>query len=96
MIGIPIVFDYFHHALHPGNLTEKDAFLKAHSTWEVKPIFHYSSARRLHEDPTAKKETHADYIYEKFETYGKDVDIILEAKAKELALIRYKEQFGDF
>jgi UV DNA damage endonuclease len=96
MIGIPIVFDYFHHSLHPGNLSEEEAFLKAHSTWDVRPIFHFSSSKRIHEDPTAKKEAHADYIYRRIETYGKDVDIILEAKAKELALIRYKEEFGDF
>lgn len=95
MIGIPIVFDYFHHALYPRSLGEEEAFLKAYSTWDVRPVFHYSSSRRLHEDPTAKKEAHADYIYERINTYGKDVDIILEAKMKEAALMRYREEFGD-
>ena len=43
--GIPIVFDYFHHKLHPGIQTEEEAFLTAFNTWDVKPIFHYSSSR---------------------------------------------------
>lgn len=94
MIGIPIVFDYFHHRLHPGTQTEEEAFHAAFRTWTLKPVFHYSSSRREYEDPTAKKESHADFIYEPINTYGKPIDIVLEAKMKELALQRYVEQFG--
>lgn len=94
-IGIPIVFDYFHHRLHPGGLTEKQAFLKAFSTWDLKPVFHYSSSRKENEDATSKKEAHADWIYESINTYGKDIDIILEAKKKELSVFQYLEKFGD-
>lgn len=94
MTGIPIVFDYFHHHLHPGIQTEEEAFHAAFATWKVKPVFHYSSSRRENEDPSAKQESHADFVYEPIHTYGKDVDIVLEAKMKELALQRYMEQFG--
>lgn len=94
LTGIPIVFDYFHHRLHPGLQTEGEAFLTAYETWDVKPIFHYSSSRREYEDPTAKREAHADFIYEPINTYGKDVDIVLEAKMKEKALQRYLMEFG--
>ena len=93
-IGIPIVFDYFHHQLHPGKLSEKQAFLKAFSTWNLKPVFHYSSLRKENEDPASKKEAHADWVYESINTYGKDVDIILEAKKKELSVFQYLEKFG--
>jgi UV DNA damage endonuclease len=93
-IGIPIVFDYFHHRLHPGSMTEQEAFEAAYKTWKVKPIFHFSSSKREYEDPTAKKEAHADFIYEPINTYGHDVDIVLEAKMKELAMQRYLQQFG--
>jgi UV DNA damage endonuclease len=93
--GIPIVFDYFHHRLHPGSQSEEEAFLTAFETWDVKPVFHFSSSRREYEDPTAKKEAHADYIYEPIATYGKEVDIILEAKMKEKALERYLKEFGE-
>jgi UV DNA damage endonuclease len=95
MTGIPIVFDYFHHRLHPGGLTEEEAFSAACATWDVRPLFHYSSSRRDNEDPTAKKEAHADYIYERIHTYGRSVDIVLEAKMKEGALARYREEFGE-
>jgi len=94
-IGIPIVFDYFHHRLHPGLQTEEEAFLMAYETWgNVRPVFHFSSSRCEYEDPAAKREAHADYIYEPINTYGKDVDIVLEAKMKEKALFRYYERFG--
>ncbi len=93
--GIPIVFDYFHHRLHPGGLTEEEAFLTAFGTWDVKPVFHYSSSRRETEDEKAKKEAHSDWVHEPINTYGKDIDIILETKMKELSLIKYREEFGE-
>ena len=92
-IDIPIVFDYFHHKLNPGLLSEEDAFLAAYNTWEVKPVFHYSSSRKENEDPTAKREAHSDWVHEKISTYGKDVDIVLETKMKELSLLKYKETY---
>lgn len=95
-IGIPIVFDYFHHRLHPGLQSEEEAFHMAYQTWgETRPVFHYSSSRRENEDPTAKREAHADYIYESINTYGKELDIVLEAKMKEKAVLKYIEQFGN-
>ncbi|RYY66552.1 MAG: UV DNA damage repair endonuclease UvsE, partial [Chitinophagaceae bacterium] len=62
--GIPIVFDYFHHRLHNGGMSEEEAFSLAYGTWDLRPVFHYSSSRRDHEEPTAKAEAHADYVYE--------------------------------
>lgn len=87
--GIPIVFDYFHHSLHPGGLDEQDAFELAHSTWKLRPTFHYSSSRRDLEEPAARKEAHADWIHERVNDYGKPVDIMFEAKMKELAMLKY-------
>ncbi len=91
---IPIVFDYFHHKLNPGVQTEEEAFLTAYNTWDVKPVFHYSSSRKETEDATCKKEAHSDWVHEKINTYGKDIDIVLETKMKELSLMKYREQFG--
>lgn len=87
--GIPIVFDYFHHSLHPAGLSEEAAFKLAHGTWNRRPTFHYSSSRRDHEDPAARKEAHADWVYERVNDYGLDVDIMFEAKMKELSLLKY-------
>lgn len=92
--GIPVVFDYFHHSLHPGAETEEEAFLMAYGTWDVKPLFHYSSSRKENEDPNSKREAHSDWMHEPINTYGKDVDIILETKMKEQALLRYLATYG--
>ena len=86
--GIPIVFDYFHHALNPGQQSEEEAFLTAYNTWDVRPVFHFSDSRQQHEDPTARREAHADWLYSPVNTYGKDVDIVFECKMKELAVKR--------
>jgi len=92
--GIPVVFDYFHHRLHPGLLTEEEAFLAAFNTWAVRPVFHFSSSRKEYEDPTCKREAHDDYVYEPINTSGRDVDIIVEAKMKELSILKYGNDFG--
>ena len=73
----------------------KEALQLAAKTWpsNVRQLCHYSSAKKLHEDSSSIIRAHADYVYEKIETYGMDLDIELEAKAKELALLRYQDQF---
>lgn len=93
MTGIPIVFDYFHHRLHPGKQTEEEAFHTAFKTWTVKPTFHFSSSRKAYEMAEAKKEAHSDWVHEHVATYGKEVDIMLETKMKELSLLRYRQGF---
>lgn len=90
VIGVPIVFDYFHHALNPGQHTEEEAFTLAYNTWDVRPVFHFSNSRRDYEDPTARREAHADWIYTPANTYGKELDIVFECKMKELAILRMR------
>lgn len=91
-VGIPIVFDYFHHSLHPDGLSEKEAFLAAYNTWNVKPVFHFSSSRRDFEDPSARREAHSDWMHQEINTYDKDVDIMLETKMKELSVLEYRKK----
>lgn len=94
-IKIPIVFDYHHHELCPGGLSEKDAMLAAYETWpeSIRPIVHVSSSKKRYEDPKVSEASHADFIYKHINLYGKDVDIMIEAKAKEKALIRYVKEY---
>jgi hypothetical protein len=40
------------------------------STWKVKPIVHHSSSAKLHEDSKSKLISHADFLYEKFESFA--------------------------
>ncbi|GAB3335875.1 UV DNA damage repair endonuclease UvsE [Larkinella ripae] len=89
-IGTPIVFDYFHHSLNPGFQSEEEAFLAAYDTWDVRPVFHYSDSRQQREDPGARREAHADWLYSAVNTYGKEVDIVFESKMKELAVLRLR------
>jgi len=92
-IGIPIVFDYHHHKFCTGGLTEEEALKLAASTWgDIKPVVHYSESKALHENnESIKPQAHSDYISETINTYGLDVDIMIEAKAKELTLLEYRK-----
>jgi len=92
--GIPLVFDYFHHSLYPGFQTEREAFEMAYSTWDVRPVFHYSDSRRENEDEKAKREAHSDWVYNSINTYGREIDVMLETKMKELSVQRYWEKFS--
>ena len=91
-IGIPIVFDYHHHKFNTGGLTEEEALKLAASTWgDIKPVVHYSESKSLHEgNESIKPQAHSDYISNYIDTYGLDVDIMIEAKAKELTLLEYR------
>ena len=94
-IGTPITFDYHHHRCYEDPMPEEDALRLAASTWPkgIRQLCHYSSAKKLHEDSSVIMRAHADYIYEHIETYGMDLDIELEAKAKELSLLKYRKEF---
>lgn len=91
-IGIPIVFDYHHHKFNTGDLSEEDALNLALNTWRdgIRPIVHYSESKRLHEnDDKIKPQAHSDYINELPNLYGNDVDVMVEAKAKELSILKF-------
>ena len=91
-IGIPIVFDYHHHKFCDGGLSEKEALSLAISTWPegIIPVVHYSESKSLHEhNAKIKPQAHSDYINVMPKTYGYDVDIMVEAKAKELSVMPF-------
>ena len=93
-IGIPIVFDYHHHKFCSGDMSEQEALEMAISTWpsDITPVVHYSESRRKEQlDETIRVQAHSDYIYDEIDTYGHDIDIMVEAKRKELAVQKYKE-----
>ena len=93
-IGIPIVFDYHHHKFCSGDMSEQEALEMALSTWpsDITPVVHYSESRRKEQlDETIRVQAHSDYIYDEIDTYGHDIDIMVEAKHKELAVQKYKE-----
>lgn len=96
-IGIPLVFDYHHFTLHNDGYSHKETLELAMSTWkDAIPVIHHSSPKPLYEavdDKKVKMQAHADYIYEKCETFGYDVVIMLESKAKDLSVLKYRKDF---
>ena len=91
-IGIPIVFDYHHHGFQTGGLSEQEALELAISTWPkgITPMVHYSESKRLHEgNDKVKEQAHSDYINQLPNLYGNNVDVMVEAKAKELSILPY-------
>ena len=95
--GIPIVFDYHHHKCQKDPMSEEDALKLAASTWPqgIKPVVHYSESKALHEsDSKIKPQAHSDYVNGLPNLYKVDVDIMIEAKQKELTLLRIREQIN--
>ncbi len=92
VINIPITFDYFHHQFHPDGWDSKDAAKIAAGTWPegIKPLFHYSESKNINENVSGNPRAHADYVFNVLDDYGLDIDVDLEAKAKELALFKYR------
>ena len=83
---------YHHHKFNTGGLSEEDALKLAITTWPkgITPIVHYSESKALHEEnDKLKPQAHSDYINSVPNTYGMDVDIMVEAKAKELAILPF-------
>ena len=42
-------------------------------------------------DPKIKPQAHSDFIKNKIQTFGMDIDVMVESKMKDLTLLRYFE-----
>ena len=82
--GIPITFDNLHHKMLSGDLSEREAFELAYSTWPTTPLFHYSEG-------IGNTRNHADYAVDKPQSYGKMVYWDCELKAKDWAIYKIME-----
>tara|TARA_A100001011_G_scaffold400259_1_gene513618 strand:- start:11518 stop:12450 length:933 start_codon:yes stop_codon:yes gene_type:complete len=97
-IGIPIVFDSHHFECGPQDTDYEEAFLLANDTWPegIRQQCHHSNSKALYEDEKVMINAHSDWYYEPFNDCGFDVDVVLECKKKELALLKYRKDFlGD-
>ena len=91
-IKTPIVFDYHHHQICTGDLSEEAALKLAATTWPkgITPVVHYSESKALHENnPKEKPQAHSYLINALPNTYELDLDIMVEAKGKELAILQF-------
>lgn len=93
--GIPLVYDVHHHRCHPDGSTPEEATLRALETWNREPLFHLSSPLAGWEGPMPQR--HHDFIdvadFPRF-WLSLDVTVEVEAKAKEVAVLRLAEELG--
>jgi UV DNA damage endonuclease len=86
--GVPLVIDIHHHNLHDGGRSLADAASMAFSTWDGDriPKVHYSEPRSS-DIPQA----HADWVDREIPSLCEHriYDVMIEAKQKERALLRY-------
>ena len=85
--NIPITFDNLHHEMLNHDVSHKDAFFEAYSTWPVIPIFHYSEGKN-------GTRAHSDMAENLPENYNKDVLFDVELKNKDYAILDILERYG--
>ncbi|MEW6079931.1 MAG: UV DNA damage repair endonuclease UvsE [Thermodesulfobacteriota bacterium] len=89
---IPLVYDVHHHRCLPDGLTVEEATGRAIRTWNREPLFHVSSPKngwrsadiRPHHDFINWKDFPASWL-------ALDLTVEVEAKAKELAVLKLKK-----
>jgi UV DNA damage endonuclease len=95
---IPFVYDVHHHRCLPDGLSIKNATTECVRCWDKagrEPLFHISSA--LNGYGSSKPRPHSDYINTNDfpqEWLGLDATVEVEAKAKELAVLKLKKDLN--
>lgn len=91
--GLPLVYDVHHHRCNPDELTEEEATAQAIATWDREPLFHISSP--IDGWQGLRPERHHDFIDVRDMPscwVNLDLTVEVEAKAKELAVLKLKKE----
>ncbi len=93
--GVPLVYDVHHHRCLPDDLSIEEATRRAIETWDREPLFHVSSPQQGWTGQNPSR--HHDYISlsdfpECWLTAGVTVEV--EARSKELAVLRLRDQLN--
>ncbi|MHC5538556.1 UV DNA damage repair endonuclease UvsE, partial [Singulisphaera rosea] len=94
--GLPFVYDVHHHRCLADGLSVEDATAQAVATWAREPLFHLSSPINGWDGPTTER--HHDFIdVNDFPDcwLGRDLTVEVEAKAKEVAVLKLKAELRD-
>lgn len=86
--NIPVTFDNLHHKMLNHDLSEKDAFFEALSTWNCAPIFHYSEGKN-------NTRAHSDMAEELPLNYDEDVLFDVELKNKDYAILDILKRYNE-
>lgn len=101
--GVRAVCDWHHHVVNPGGASDaaalRELLAACASTWQIRPMkVHVSSPKN-----SSQVRAHAEYVdpafvkpfFDALEELGLPaVDVMVEAKAKDLALFRLREAMG--
>ncbi|MBL9082207.1 MAG: UV DNA damage repair endonuclease UvsE [Planctomycetales bacterium] len=93
--GVPLVYDVHHHRCLPDGMPIGEATEAAIATWNREPLFHLSSPLEGWSGPQPFR--HHDYVdLADFpdEWRRADITIEVEAKAKELAVLRLRDELA--
>jgi UV DNA damage endonuclease len=93
-VGVPVVFDYHHHTFSDRGLSYREGFERAAATWDCRPAVHYSEPACLH-GTDAKPQAHAEYVARVPDWLHASADVMVEAGAKERALLELRQQESD-
>ena len=96
ILQVPIVFDSHHFECGPEDASYEESLAMAVASWPkgIRPMCHHSNSKKLYEDDTVNTyAAHSNYYYKPFRDLGYEVDVALEAKAKERALFKYRKDF---
>lgn len=91
-VGVPLVYDVHHHRCLADGLSIDEATAAARATWNREPVFHISSPLSGWDGPSPER--HHDYVdAADFPAcwLGAPLTVEVEAKAKELAVLRLAE-----
>jgi UV DNA damage endonuclease len=94
-MGIPLVYDVHHHRCLKDRLSIEEATCRSVDTWDREPLFHLSSPKNGWEAKDIRK--HHDYIdvADLPKSWrSMDVTVEVEAKAKELAVIKLMQELN--
>ncbi|MCX7030840.1 MAG: UV DNA damage repair endonuclease UvsE [Spirochaetes bacterium] len=91
--GVPLVYDVHHHRVLPDGLSIEEATRAALATWRREPLFHVSSPREGWKGPGTNR--HHDFVRlpdipDCWLSLSRTVTVEVEAKAKEVAVLRLK------
>lgn len=93
---LPLIYDVHHHRCNRDYLSAEEATKQAISTWNREPMFHISSPREGWKGHNPKR--HHDFInMQDFPTCwkGLNVTVEVEAKAKEVAVLKLMKQLAE-
>jgi UV DNA damage endonuclease len=91
--GVKLVLDIHHHRFCKQESVQEAADM-AFESWQgfcEIPKIHYSESK-----PNSRPQAHSDYIQEPIPDLRGDYDVMIEAKAKDLALLNYRKLCRDW